>query len=171
MPARTLIRAVAAACSVAFAAAAGAQSAPSASRAVAPRTVATYHMSTRNHDRTMPATVVLADSAGQLVADHGPEEGVRQLEHDPGPVARVGVGAGGTPVLEPLERVERPPDHPVRRLGVEPRDEGEAARVVLERGVVQPLRLHRIPLSPMRLLVRRGERRAGPASRVAGARP
>jgi hypothetical protein len=69
MHARTLIRAVAAACSVAsfaaLAAPAAAQSTPSAAR-----TVATYHVSTRNHDRTMPSTVVLADSAGQLVADY-----------------------------------------------------------------------------------------------------
>ena len=63
MHARTLIRAVAAAsCVAAFAAPAAAQSAL--------RPVATYHMSTRNHDRTMPATVVVADSAGRLVADY-----------------------------------------------------------------------------------------------------
>jgi hypothetical protein len=41
-------------------------------------------------------------------------------------------------MLEPLERTQRPHDHLVRRLGVEPRDERDAARVVLERRVVEP---------------------------------
>jgi hypothetical protein len=67
MHARTLIRALAAAlCVAAVTTPAAAQSAAGA----ALRPVATYHISTRNHDRTMPATVVVADSAGQLVASY-----------------------------------------------------------------------------------------------------
>ncbi len=58
----------------------------------------------------------------------------------PSPVS--GVGSGRAAVLEPLERLERAVDHLVRRGGVESRDEGDAARVVLVRRVIEPLRLH-----------------------------
>jgi hypothetical protein len=63
MNARTLVRAVAGALSVAAIAPLAAQS-----PTVDIRPVVTFHVATRNHDRTMPATVVVADSAGQLVA-------------------------------------------------------------------------------------------------------
>jgi hypothetical protein len=61
-------------------------------------------------------------------------------------------------VLEPLERVERPRDDVVRRDRIQARHEREAAGIVLEGRVVQPLRPQRKLLSPVRLLVRRGER-------------
>jgi hypothetical protein len=41
-------------------------------------------------------------------------------------------------VLEPLERTQCSGDYLVRRLGIEPRDEGDAACVVLEGRVVEP---------------------------------
>ena len=74
---------------------------------------------------------------------------MRQLHQDPGAVSRLGVGAGGSAVLEPLERGERTFDHLVQRLCVEARDEGDAARVVLALRVVEALRSHSrsLPLS------------------------
>src|SRR5207302_4701589 len=69
--------------------------------------------------------------------DLAPEKRIRHLDEDPRAVARVLVGPGRPAVLEVGERDERPLDRLVARNRVEARDEGDAARVVLERGVVQ----------------------------------
>ena len=65
MHARTLVRAVAGALSIAAVA-------PLAAQNPTPtiRPVVTFHVATRDNDRTMPAVVVVADSAGQLVASY-----------------------------------------------------------------------------------------------------
>jgi glucose/arabinose dehydrogenase len=72
MRARSLSRIVAGALCVAAARHAVAQStAPSS----ASRLVATYHIASQNHDRTMPSLVTIADSAGHLVATyHAPAD-------------------------------------------------------------------------------------------------
>ena len=75
--------------------------------------------------------------AGGRLVDLAAEERVRDLDEDPGAVARVRVGAGRAAVLEVRERDERPLDRLVARHPVQARDEGDAAGVVLERGVVQ----------------------------------
>ena len=69
--------------------------------------------------------------------DLAAEERVRDLDEDARAVARVLVRPGSAPVLEVRERDERPLDRLVARNGVQARDEGDAAGVVLERGVVQ----------------------------------
>ena len=72
MHARISARAIAGALVAAGAAVAtpaAAQTAPSVAPSVA-RPVAMYSIASRNHDRTMPSRVVLADSAGRLVANY-----------------------------------------------------------------------------------------------------
>jgi len=64
---------------------------------------------------------------------------MRDLQQDPGAVARLGVRAGGAAMLEVRERAERAADGLVRRSCVEAGDEGDPARVVLVRRVVEPL--------------------------------
>src|SRR5439155_12569601 len=100
----------------------------------------------------------------------GAEKRVGELDEDPRAVAGVGIGARSAAVLEVLERLESTDDRLVATRAVEPRDEGDAARVVLERWVVEPLLPHRANLPPLFRLVRRGERRCEPASPVSGAR-
>ena len=73
----------------------------------------------------------------QLRADHAAQELVGQLHEDPGAVARVRVGARRAAVLQVLEGGDRPPDRLVARLAAQPRDERDAAGVVLVCGVVQ----------------------------------
>jgi hypothetical protein len=73
-------------------------------------------------------------------------------------------------VLHVLERCQGPDDRLVASAAVEPRDERDTARVVLERGVIEPLRLHRLRPPPGSWLVRRYEERGEPASRVEGAK-
>src|SRR5581483_4170185 len=82
------------------------------------------------------ADAVLA-GRGEDAAELGPEEGVGDLDEDARPVARVLVGPGGTAVLEVGERRERPLDGLVAPPPVRPHDEGHAAGIVLERGVVE----------------------------------
>ncbi len=66
------------------------------------------------------------------------EERVRDLGEDAGAVTGVGLGADGTAVLEVAQRRERLLDDVVPGLAAHRRDEGDAARVVLVRAVVQP---------------------------------
>ena len=80
--------------------------------------------------RTRPAA---ADPPGRR---HGRTR--RGAEQDPGAVAGVGVGAGGAAMREVRERGERSHDGLVRGLAVEPRDERDAAGVVLVGRVVEP---------------------------------
>ncbi len=67
----------------------------------------------------------------------GGEERVRDLQEDPGSVARVGVRAGGAAMLEIRERGERADDRCMARPAVETRDEGDTAGVVLVGRVVE----------------------------------
>ena len=80
---------------------------------------------------------------GQLPPGDGAEELVGQLEEHPGAVPGERVGARGTTVLEVLECAECPLERLVRRLPVQPRDEGDTAGVMLERGVVEADRFGR----------------------------
>ena len=68
MNARTLARVLTGALGVAGIVAAAPLAAQSATPTTRP--VATFRVATYNHDRTMPAVVVVGDSAGQLVASY-----------------------------------------------------------------------------------------------------
>jgi hypothetical protein len=71
---------------------------------------------------------------------------VWDLHEDPGAVAGLGVCSCGAAMLEILERRQRAIDGLVRLPAIEPGDERDAARIVLERSVVQPrLRGLRLP--------------------------
>ena len=74
-----------------------------------------------------------------LLGEHGAEELVRDLGEDAGAVAGVRLGAGGAAVLEVLERGDGLLDDLVGLLPRHLRDEGDAAGVLLELGVVEPL--------------------------------
>ena len=105
----------------------------------------------------------------QLEADRRAQERVRKLDEDARAVTGLGVGAGRSAVLEMLERAQRLRDRLVAAHAVEPRDERDAAGVVLERRVIEALLPHRPHPPPDCWLVRRGEGDAGPASALAGA--
>jgi hypothetical protein len=79
----------------------------------------------------------VAAGLGQLEARLGAEEGVGQLDQDAGAVPGVGVGALGPPVLEALQRVQRPFHDLVGCGRAHPCDERDAAGVVLVARVVQ----------------------------------
>ncbi len=70
-------------------------------------------------------------------AELAAEEGVRELEQHPGSVAGVGVGPRGAAVLEVLERGQGAAQRLVRGGSVESGHEGDPARVVLVRRVVE----------------------------------
>jgi hypothetical protein len=78
----------------------------------------------------------------QLEPDGSPQELVGQLHEDAGSVAGFGIGACRPAVLHVLERREGANEGLVAAAPVEPRDERDAARVVLERRVVEAGRLH-----------------------------
>jgi hypothetical protein len=79
----------------------------------------------------------------EVLVEHGAHERVGHLEQDPGAVAGVRVSTRRPAMLEVLQRHHRAPDRLVRRLAVEPRDEGDAAGVVLVAWVVKANRLGR----------------------------
>ena len=62
------------------------------------------------------------------------QEPVRQLGHDPGTVARLGIRTGGAAVVEVLERPQGLLDQLVASIAVEPHQRRQAARFVLEPG-------------------------------------
>ena len=78
----------------------------------------------------------------QRGAELGAKESVRQLQRHAGAVAGAGVGALGAAVLEVGERRQRAHDGLVTRDAVEPRDERDAAGVVLVGRVVEADSLH-----------------------------
>ncbi len=96
-------------------------------------------------DRNLDGLAALAEAGANAVfacrrqplADLPAEERIRDLDEDPGAVARVGIRAGGAPVLEVREGDERPLHRLVARHAVQPRDERDAAGVVLEGRVIQ----------------------------------
>ena len=77
--------------------------------------------------------------AGQLEVDDLAEEPVGDLHQDPGAVAGVGLGAGGTAVLEVAQRGQRLADDVVAGNTGHGGHEGDATRVVLVCSVVEPL--------------------------------
>ena len=91
--------------------------------------------------------------------------GIGDLDEDPGAVAGFGVRAGGAAVLEVREGCQRADDRLVRGRAVEARDECDAARVVLVRGVVEAA-THRVSA----LVAANRRWRRVPTSVVAGAR-
>ena len=106
---------------------------------------------------------------GQIEAGRCAQERIGQLNEDPSSISGLGIRACGTAVLEVLERPQRLRDRVVTAVPVEARHERDAAGIVLEGRVVEPLPPHRARLSPDCWLVRRGESDAGPASAIAGA--
>ena len=68
------------------------------------------------------------------------EQPVGDLDQDPGPVAGEGVGPDRAPVPDVAEELYPLPDDVVARPVADVRDEPDAARVVLVRGVVESLR-------------------------------
>ncbi len=78
---------------------------------------------------------------GQREVDDRAEERVRDLDHDAGAVAGVGLGAAGAPMVHPAERRQALADHIMGSPAVEVGDEGDPTRVMLEGRVVEPLRL------------------------------
>ena len=81
--------------------------------------------------------VAYAPSGGQLEVDGRPVEGVGHLHEDAGAVAGVGLGAGRAAVVQAAHRGERLVDDPVALAALHVDDEADAARVVLESGVVE----------------------------------
>ena len=79
----------------------------------------------------------------QVGPDHPAQQLVGQLQQHPRAVAGVGVGAGRAAVLEVLEGGDRPLDRLVARVAAQPRDERDAAGVVLVCGVIETDRLGR----------------------------
>ncbi len=77
--------------------------------------------------------------AGKLEVDHLGQEAVRHLEQDPRAVAGVGLGAGGATVVEVAQGRQRLRDDVVAGVPGQGGHEGDAAGVVLEAWVVEPL--------------------------------
>ena len=77
----------------------------------------------------------------QDVAELAAQEAVGHLDEDPGAVAGVGLGSGGAPVVEVGQRREGGVDQLAAGDALQMGDEGDAARVVLEAGVVQAVTL------------------------------
>ena len=106
---------------------------------------------------------------GQFESGHLAEEGVRHLGQDARAVARVGLGAGGTAVLQVAQHRERLLDQRVARLAGEGGHEADATGVVLVAGVVHTLRsrasIHERPLLAIRGVLGRLARRTHRLSR------
>ncbi len=76
---------------------------------------------------------------GQRELHHVTQEAVGDLHQDPCAVARVGLGAGRTAVLEVAQRSDALGHDVVAAQPLHVDDEADAAGVVLESGVVEPL--------------------------------
>ena len=73
----------------------------------------------------------------ELGAAEAAQQPVGHLQHEPGAVARVGIGAARPAVLHRGEHRERPLDELAAAHAVGARDQAEAAGIVLEARVVQ----------------------------------
>lgn len=105
---------------------------------------------------------------GQRLYDLGAEERIGDAEQQARPVATVRVSALGTAVLEIRQRRQRAHDRFVTRDAVEAGDEGDAARVVLVRRIVEPERLAQtVAVEPGRAIARRAADSSGSRRRVA----
>jgi hypothetical protein len=80
----------------------------------------------------------------QVEVDDLAEEAVGRLEQDARPVAGVGLGAGGPPVVEVAQRPEAHAHDVVAAPALHVHHEGDAAGVVLEGGVVEALRPRKV---------------------------
>ena len=80
---------------------------------------------------------------GQREVAHLAQERVGDLDQDAGAVTDVVLGAGRAAVVEVVQGGQAPGDHLVAATAVHVDDEGDAAGVVLERRVVQPLAMGR----------------------------
>ena len=80
----------------------------------------------------------VAPAARELEVDDLAQEGVGDLHQDAGTVAGVGLGAGGTSVVEVAQRGQRLGHDVVAGHTGQGRDKGHAARVVLVARVVEP---------------------------------
>ncbi len=85
------------------------------------------------------------------LARHRTEEAVRDLDQDTGTVAGERVRPDRAAVVEIHQDLETLADQVVALVTLDVRDEADAARVVLVRGVVEPLlfRLHTHPTFPL----------------------
>lgn len=86
-----------------------------------------------------PMPTAYAPAVGQVEGDRCTQEGVRDLGQDARSVTRVGLGTGGTSVLQVAQNRERLFDQRVARLAGEGGHEADAAGVVLVAGVVHAL--------------------------------
>ena len=81
--------------------------------------------------------VAYAPAGGNSKLGGRPVERVGHLHQDAGAVARVGLGAGRAAVVQAAHRGERLVDDGVTLPALHVDDEPDAARVVLESGVVE----------------------------------
>ncbi|MGC0404098.1 hypothetical protein RKD27_006742 [Streptomyces sp. SAI-126] len=106
---------------------------------------------------------------GQFEAGDLAEEGVRNLGQDARAVTRVGLGAGGTAVLQVAQNRERLLDQRMARLAGEGGHEADATGVLFVAGVVHTLRsrasIHERPLLATRGVLGRLARRTHRLSR------
>jgi hypothetical protein len=83
--------------------------------------------------------VALCRQLDLVFGQGGAVEVVRDLEENPGSVARARIAAGGATVRQVGEDLETLLDDLVRRLTIERGDEPEPTRVVFKRWIVEPL--------------------------------
>ncbi len=81
--------------------------------------------------------VAYAARRREVEVDDRPVERVGHLHEDSRAVAGVGLGAGRAPVVQVAHRCERLVDDGVTLAALHVDDEADAARVVLEAGVVE----------------------------------
>ena len=76
----------------------------------------------------------------QLCVDDATQESIGDLEQDARAVTGIGLSAGRAPVIEVEQCGQAHGDDLVGRLARQRRDEGDAAGIMLGRGIVEPLR-------------------------------
>ncbi len=91
--------------------------------------------------------VAYAPAGGSVEVDDRPVEAVGHLHEDAGAVAGVGLGAGRAAVVQVAHRGERLVDDRVALAALHVDDEPDAARVVLEARVVEPLGVGQIAIA------------------------
>ena len=95
-----------------------------------------------------------APGAGSDEPGRVPEEGIRELEQDPGAVAAVGLGARGAAMTEVDERLDALLDDRVSRAAGDPGDERDAAGVMFDGRVETDLDSGAVSLELLRRYVR-----------------
>ncbi len=89
-------------------------------------------------DHARAVAAALRQREAELLA-FAPEERVRRLEEDPGAVPRVLLRSGGAAVLQVEEHLQRLQHDVVRGASLDVGHESEAAGIVLQRRIVEPL--------------------------------